>query len=614
MKKLLLFALGTVCAVSASGHRFAYSFDKKTANVATESNYKKAENNHNYIWIIPAAAKQQDLGRGNEKGLIDLNAKYDYYYRWDNISQKNTDLATHSVFDNLDFDNLMIKVVVGSNCTNAATAGSLAVIAGYEQNPHVGVRMLLTSTETADNGNPYTVTVDFGTAQDDVTLLQELTPVNIDFSNTADGKMFPSIQEIRVIFDNVRRNNDPAGNSDWVYFQWLRLTTKSAWQMPQLDINSEVAGLATGEIRIQAEDFDEPWINGYTPHSNTVATDFKNANDAVNGYLYSGRDKAFDETCDEVYVQKLNHHGLMGLQHFNGYVYGHGTVTGDSQYGFVNFAGQMWDAPYSGPLQADGSAMLDDLADFYGAWTEYTVNVAQKMEADISLRTAMHLANNNAYRGGSSPSPKVSGENVNYMQKYGGAYRIFVDGKPVQAAMNIRPAANINDMLDFDKWLPNELPSNRMSRATAANNADYFAYSMPNLTHQIGSDDWGTTWSPVYRSEMAEKLLENGTITDEQAALLSTPDFVNVPLSAGQHTIRVQAMGGQTTFDEIKVQAHKSTSTTTGIEDVAEEAAVDADAPVEYFNLQGIKVAGDNLRPGVYVKRQGNNVQKILVK
>ncbi len=180
--------------------------------------------------------------------------------------------------------------------------------------------------------------------------------------------------------------------------------------------------------------------------------------------------------------------------------------------------------------------------------------------------------------------------------------------------MNIRPAANINDMLDFDKWLPNELPSNRMSRATAANNADYFAYSMPNLTHQIGSDDWGTTWSPVYRSEMAEKLLENGTITDEQAALLSTPDFVNVPLSAGQHTIRVQAMGGQTTFDEIKVQAHKSTSTTTGIEDVAEEAAVDADAPVEYFNLQGIKVAGDNLRPGVYVKRQGNNVQKILVK
>ncbi|MCM1292805.1 MAG: chitobiase/beta-hexosaminidase C-terminal domain-containing protein [Bacteroides sp.] len=46
-----------------------------------------------------------------------------------------------------------------------------------------------------------------------------------------------------------------------------------------------------------------------------------------------------------------------------------------------------------------------------------------------------------------------------------------------------------------------------------------------------------------------------------------------------------------------------------------EEVAVDnSDAPVEYFNLQGIRVAADNLTPGIYIRRQGTEATKILVK
>lgn len=48
---------------------------------------------------------------------------------------------------------------------------------------------------------------------------------------------------------------------------------------------------------------------------------------------------------------------------------------------------------------------------------------------------------------------------------------------------------------------------------------------------------------------------------------------------------------------------------TTGIESVGDEAA---DGPVEYFNLQGIKV--NNPAKGIYIKRQGSTVEKILVK
>ena len=37
-------------------------------------------------------------------------------------------------------------------------------------------------------------------------------------------------------------------------------------------------------------------------------------------------------------------------------------------------------------------------------------------------------------------------------------------------------------------------------------------------------------------------------------------------------------------------------------------------APVEFFNLQGIRVNADNLTPGVYIRRQGTDVRKVLVK
>ncbi len=48
---------------------------------------------------------------------------------------------------------------------------------------------------------------------------------------------------------------------------------------------------------------------------------------------------------------------------------------------------------------------------------------------------------------------------------------------------------------------------------------------------------------------------------------------------------------------------------TTGIEDIDIESE---NAPVEYFNLQGIKV--DNPTNGLYIRRQGNKVTKVAIK
>lgn len=49
----------------------------------------------------------------------------------------------------------------------------------------------------------------------------------------------------------------------------------------------------------------------------------------------------------------------------------------------------------------------------------------------------------------------------------------------------------------------------------------------------------------------------------------------------------------------------------TGIDKIE---ADNTDKPVEYYNLQGIRFSADQLRPGIYIRRQGTEVSKILIK
>lgn len=53
-----------------------------------------------------------------------------------------------------------------------------------------------------------------------------------------------------------------------------------------------------------------------------------------------------------------------------------------------------------------------------------------------------------------------------------------------------------------------------------------------------------------------------------------------------------------------------------GIDDVTPDAplASDADAPVEYYTIQGLRIVGEPSRAGIYVRRQGSHAEKIAVK
>ena len=63
------------------------------------------------------------------------------------------------------------------------------------------------------------------------------------------------------------------------------------------------------------------------------------------------------------------------------------------------------------------------------------------------------------------------------------------------------------------------------------------------------------------------------------------------------------------TDNAIKYLAKNATTTA-----IAEVDAENADAPREYFNLQGIRVNADALTPGIYVVRQGAKTSKVIVK
>lgn len=70
----------------------------------------------------------------------------------------------------------------------------------------------------------------------------------------------------------------------------------------------------------------------------------------------------------------------------------------------------------------------------------------------------------------------------------------------------------------------------------------------------------------------------------------------------GEATVKVKSHG---VSKDIKVTLGQS-----GVSDIT----ADADgSEIEYFNLEGMKVDGRNLVPGVYIKRQGSNVTKIIV-
>ena len=84
---------------------------------------------------------------------------------------------------------------------------------------------------------------------------------------------------------------------------------------------------------------------------------------------------------------------------------------------------------------------------------------------------------------------------------------------------------------------------------------------------------------------------------------------IYVPVTAGNYlSIRAKSVLGDLHSEELVKNVDASGNIISSVEGVA---ADDMNAPVEYFNLQGVRVAAD--QPGLYIRRQGSKVEKVAI-
>ncbi len=92
---------------------------------------------------------------------------------------------------------------------------------------------------------------------------------------------------------------------------------------------------------------------------------------------------------------------------------------------------------------------------------------------------------------------------------------------------------------------------------------------------------------------------------DTNDAAIYPLEFVSLTISLGdaaKSTGKLEIPGIEMVYDKGQ----------TGVDNIVVENP--ADAPAEYFTLEGIRVEGNALTPGVYIVRRGNTATKILVK
>lgn len=149
-----------------------------------------------------------------------------------------------------------------------------------------------------------------------------------------------------------------------------------------------------------------------------------------------------------------------------------------------------------------------------------------------------------------------------------------------------------------NKWLPNtgvEMERSGATFSVVAKVSGYFSFAK-----KLASD-----WNSLNVDGNRYGLSVDGTISLNQPVVITQ---INDPKAIGL------AKGTPAGNYRITVDWNDMTVTLTDpTSGVDAPEAVDADAPVEYYNLQGLRVE-QPLAPGLYIRRQGNTVTKVLVK
>lgn len=123
------------------------------------------------------------------------------------------------------------------------------------------------------------------------------------------------------------------------------------------------------------------------------------------------------------------------------------------------------------------------------------------------------------------------------------------------------------------------------------------------------------------KAEWSDNHLVSGNTEPHHYCMNWHPAYYRVYKTSETENLRTAVSGSQGNVHRTHatrvartVPVTKVSGTTTGVEDIATDNAQDSSAPVEYYNINGQKVSGESLVPGVYIRRQGNTATKVYVK
>jgi hypothetical protein len=111
-------------------------------------------------------------------------------------------------------------------------------------------------------------------------------------------------------------------------------------------------------------------------------------------------------------------------------------------------------------------------------------------------------------------------------------------------------------------------------------------------------------------TELLNKRYEIGTVTDTDKQELV--DAINALYSDNDHGVQGKVNYGGTIVCRTSEVINYTGSTTSVADMIFGESEVDA--PVEYYNLNGVKMNSEDLAPGLYIMRRGDKSAKVLIK
>lgn len=237
------------------------------------------------------------------------------------------------------------------------------------------------------------------------------------------------------------------------------------------------------------------------------------------------------------------------------------------------------------PANENRSISINAAQAHWGSKFSYTFEVAEDMPVDIYVG---HSVPWNEYGRvasiGAEPGNSYTIEGnptLNWTKQYAASMRLYLDGEVLtpsnQTARPAVPAVFSEDGAEFNRILADK--SQWIPTANPDGSASDVLYFWP----KAGGDN---SFAPVYNDQ---------------------PDYQTVMLKAGKHRVTVESLAYPWHFDNLKIDTRTQTS---GIDNVIDD---NVNAPVEWYNLQGVRVNPETATPGLYLRRQGTKTQKVAL-